>query len=209
MTTSNASAGSAPCATGSVSSPIKGRNSKKPARPPVRKYQRHRCGARRRGPRADAEHVDVRARDADQQLRRPFSVDSVSRHAQHPGNHLPPLSTASHASSRTAARAPVRQPLLDRPGWHRCIWNPVTSSTRRRRPRPRRTTAGAPIWPSSTTVLPLPVGQRVSGHHHLAERDGAVAGDRHQRGRFHLDDKTPFLYPARDSGPGLAVDSVR
>ena len=38
------------------------------------------------------------------------------------------------------------------------------------------------------TVLPLPVGQRVSGHHHLAERDGAVAGDRHQRGRFHLDD---------------------
>ena len=38
------------------------------------------------------------------------------------------------------------------------------------------------------TVLPLPAGQRVSGHHHLAERDGAVAGDRHQRGRFHLDD---------------------
>ena len=38
------------------------------------------------------------------------------------------------------------------------------------------------------TVLPLPVSQRVSGHHHLAERDGAVAGDRHQRGRFHLDD---------------------
>ena len=35
----------------------------------MRKYQRHRCGARRRGPRADAEHVDVRARDADQQLR--------------------------------------------------------------------------------------------------------------------------------------------
>ncbi len=51
---------------------------------------------------------------------------------------------------QTAARAPVRQPPLDRPGRHPCIWNPVTSSTRRRRPRPRRTTAGAPIWPSST-----------------------------------------------------------
>ena len=57
-------------------------------------------------------------------------------------------------------------------------------------------------------VLPLPAGQRVSGHHHLAERDGAVAGDRHQRRRFHLDDQAPFLHPARDPGPGLAVDGV-
>ena len=58
-------------------------------------------------------------------------------------------------SARAFASAKTRRPQ-DEPGRHRCIWNPVTCSTRRRRPRPRRTTAGAPTWPSSTRGAATP-----------------------------------------------------
>ena len=134
------------------------------------------------------------------------SSTSSSIQAITPPRLFPAASSCIQPDS--GARHLVRQPLLDRPKG-----GTVASATRSPRQRdggvrgrgeqlawPRRSLAV--IHPRCCHIL---VGQRVSGHHHLAERDGAVAGDRHQRRTLpSRSDETPFLHPARDPGPGLA-----